>query len=381
RLVLPGWQNSPLSNRESQGTWTGDGKYFFFTSVREGLNHLWALRKETPLSLWKTPAPMRVTPGPLDVYEPLGDRSPERIFCKATKPRAALSRYVKETGTLEPYLSGISAEMIDFSKDGEWVVYIALPEASLVRSRIDGGERLQLTSPPLQATAPSWSPDGKQIGFMARMPGEGMQEHRIYLVTSSGDNLRMVQTGLGPSWSPDGRYLLFEHSSPSNPEAFHILDLKTNLVTDIPGSSDKSVPRWSPDGRYIAATADYWSKVAVFEFETQNWRTLTTYRGATLEEPGTRKGGGDGAFYPTWSHDGQWVFFIDWTPGFAGIYRISLSGGEPELVLDMMNPRTTPRTNYPGTLGGWFGLAPDDSILVAVQATEDEIYAIEWEDG
>jgi Tol biopolymer transport system component len=268
--------------------------------------------------------------------------------------------------------------MPDFSKDGQWTVYVTLPEASLVRSRIDGRDRIQLTSPPMQATLPKWSPDGEEIAFMARMPGE--REFGIYLVSALGSNLRLLQPGLGPSWSPDGRYLLFEQWDPSNPDSFKILDLKTNQVTAVPASENKTAPRWSPDGRYIAATADGWSRVVVFDSETRVWRTLATYRGG-LEEHECRKGSGDGVFFPTWSHDGQSIFYVDWTPGKAGIYRVALAGDEPETIIYFADPRTPPHRFYSGTLGGWFGLAPDDSLLFAVHASEEEIYAIEWEEG
>ena len=360
-----GGQNSPLQGWGSRGTWTRDGRYFFFTSARESLQDLWILKQDAVFGLWKKAKPIRFTPGPFDVTEPLVSRDGRKVFCTAKVPGAELSRIVPATELLEPYLSGISAEMPDSSRDGQWVVYVSLPEASLVRSRIDGRDRIQLTSPPMWATLPVWSPDGKEIAFMARMPGE--RGFKIYLISRSGDNLRLVTPGRHPSWSPDGRHLLFQQSASPNSASFHILDLTTSLITDVPDSEDKADPRWSSDGRYIAATAQMGSRVVVFDFETRAWRTLATHHG-------------DGVFFPTWSSDGQSVFYVEWTPGYAGIYKAELSGGEPELVFDMMHCNTTPRANYPGTLGSWYGLAPDDSILFAVQKSQDEIYALEWEE-
>lgn len=365
RPLLIGRQNSPLQGWGSRGTWTRDGRYFFFTSLRETLQDLWVLKEDALFGLWRKAKPFRFTPGPFDVIQPLVSRDGRKVFCTAKKPGAELSRIVPATGLLEPYLSGISAEMPDISRDGQWVVYVSLPEATLIRSRIDGRDRIQLTSPPMWATLPVWSPDGKEIAFTARAQGE--TGFKIYLISGSGADLRMVTPGIGPSWSPDGRRLLFENSAPQNSANFHILDLTTDLITDVPDSEDKIAPRWSSDGRYIAATAQMWSRVVVFDFATRAWSTLAaTY--------------GDGVFFPTWSRDGQSIFYIEWTPGYGGVYRARMSGGEPELVFDTEHCKTTPRVNYPGTLGGWFGLAPDDSILFAVQQSQAEIYALEWEE-
>ena len=64
-----------------------------------------------------------------------------------------------------PFLGGISAEFLDFSKDGQWVAYVSYPEGTLWRSKADGSERLQLTFGPDSAIMPRWSPDGKAIIF------------------------------------------------------------------------------------------------------------------------------------------------------------------------------------------------------------------------
>lgn len=375
--LLPGWQVSPFQNQDLFGAWTPDGKYFFFTAFESGVEGIYGLRESSFFSFWRDSQPFRLSLGPFGISQPLLSRDGSRIFCLGGSVRTQLVKYVGTTGTVEPYLSGISAEMTDFSKDGQWVAYVSLPEANLIRSRINGDERLQLTSHPLRISTPAWSPDGKTIGFMARTRAD--EEFKIYFISPSGGDLHFVVEGLGPSWSPDGRYILFEHSGPGTPELFHILDLETNLVTDVPGSEDKAVPRWSPDGRYIAATAAAWSQLVVFDFETKAWHTLARYQGVR-EGKDTGKSYADGIFYPTWSRDGKSIFYIDWTPGFAGYYRVSLSGGEPEMVIDFSFPTSTPVESVSGTLGGWFGLAPDDSPIFPAKFAESEIYAIEWEE-
>ena len=63
-------------------------------------------------------------------------------------------RYDVKLHAFVPYLGGISAVFLDFSKDGQWVAYVAYPQGTLWRSRIDGSEALQLTFPPVSVIYP-----------------------------------------------------------------------------------------------------------------------------------------------------------------------------------------------------------------------------------
>ena len=106
-------------------------------------------------------------------------------------------------------MDGISAEFVDFSRDGQWVTYVSYPEGTLWRSRVDGGtQRLQLTFPPLRAAVPKWSPDGRQIAFYD-VGGAA----RLYLIAASGGEPKPASPhGRGemrPSWSRDGAELMY----------------------------------------------------------------------------------------------------------------------------------------------------------------------------
>src|SRR5262245_58617796 len=92
-----------------------------------------------------------------------------------------------------------------FPQDGEWVTYVTYPEGDLWRSKVDGSQRLRLSSPPLRATLPRWSPDGKKIAFTALMPGKPA---KTYLVSAEGGSpLQLTpeeRREQDPGWSPDG---------------------------------------------------------------------------------------------------------------------------------------------------------------------------------
>src|SRR5207342_650265 len=88
-----------------------------------------------------------------------------RIFEDGFVPRGELIRCDGKTRDFKPFLGGISAGEVDFSRDGKWVVYVSYPDRALWRSRIDGSDRLQLTQPPISAFLPHWSPAGTQISL------------------------------------------------------------------------------------------------------------------------------------------------------------------------------------------------------------------------
>jgi hypothetical protein len=67
-------------------------------------------------------------------------------------------RYDPKSKQFAPFLAGISAGELDFSRDGKWITYVSYPEQALWRSRVDGSDRLQLTYPPVLASLPHWSP-------------------------------------------------------------------------------------------------------------------------------------------------------------------------------------------------------------------------------
>jgi hypothetical protein len=76
--------------------------------------------------------------------------------------------FESKSGQFVPYLGGISAQDMDVSKDGEWVTYVSYLEGVLSRSRVDGNQRLQLTSLPMQVSYLAGRPMGNELLFRLR---------------------------------------------------------------------------------------------------------------------------------------------------------------------------------------------------------------------
>ena len=357
---LPDWN---AGGSECCGTWTPDGKHYVFQATVAGNSNIWALR-EGRLFGKSGHEPVQLTTGPMQIGGfdgPLVSKDGKKIFFVGTQSNAELSVYDSRLHEFVPYLSGIPAESVSFSKDGQWVAYVRLPEGTLWRMRMDGTEQLQLTFPPMKVFLPRWSPDGKRLAFWdLRADGHS----KVYTISADGGAPEALTSGEhnegDPTWSPDGNSLVFTTYCGGSPDSsIRVLDLKTRQVTDLPGSKGIYSPRCSPDGRYVAALTSGEHKVMLFDFKTQKW-----------EKPG-----GPGASFLNRSKDGKYVFFAGLEAGRApGFYRVDIATRKTEEVVRLgeAHAANSVAGNFP-----WYGITPDGSPLIARQVGTQEIYALD----
>ena len=158
--MFPGWQAEAAT---CCGSWMPDGKYFVFVAGGQ----IWAARRTGSLLRKVSDEPVQLTAGAVSYSYPVPGKDGNTIFAVAGFRRGELQRYDSRAKTFEPFLGGISAQDEAFSNDGTWVAYVSYPDCVLWRSKLDGSEKLQLSSPPIQALRPRWSPDGKEIAYFA----------------------------------------------------------------------------------------------------------------------------------------------------------------------------------------------------------------------
>jgi len=360
--LLRDWNSHPS---ECCGRWAPDGRYYVFQSRRDGGKNIWILPAKS--SLWgeRNYAPIQLTAGPLDFSRPLPGRDEKSLFAIGTLNRSELVRYDLHTREFVPYLFGVSAESVAFSRDEEWVTYISYPEGTMWRSRVDGSQRLQLTFPPMRVLVPRWSPDGKQIAFMAYLPGKPWN---IYVVSFEGGALKQVlaedNNQADPNWTSDGNSLVFGGLD-IDKLPIRILDLKNKHVSIVPGSAEYYSPRCSPDGRYVAAiTSQRPYRLMLFDSHSMRWTEL----------------GGFEISYPSWSRDGKYVYFLDWHArrSFMESGRISRVRISDRAVESVVELKKLGRLTV-GTVGNWMGLAPGDSPLLSRDISTQEVYSVQWQ--
>ena len=359
RRVLAREWNQP--SQECCGTWTRDGKYYFFESSRGNSHNVWALADTGSLMGARNHAPQQLTAGPLAFLFPIPGNDGKKLFVVGQQLRFELQRYDQNGRHFLPYLNGISAGELDFSRDGKWLTFVNYPDHTLWRSKLDGSERTQLTYPPLQAHLPHWSPDGTHIAFMASQPG---QSWKLYLISSQGGTPqaltkeRVNESDL--TWMPDGKSLVFGHMpwlqyANSSESGIEMLDVQTGKISALPGSEGLFSPRVSPDGRYVAALTADSKKLMLYEFATGKWSPLAQ---ATFA-------------YNSWSHDSRYVYLEDYSRG-DDIVRVSVHGGPLQV---MQSVKDVPRGSDPWA--SWLGLGPDDAPLLMRDQSTQEIYALD----
>jgi Tol biopolymer transport system component len=358
RPLLPGW-SQPAS--ECCGNWTSDGQEFVFESEHSGHNEIWAWR-ERP---WfrRDSQPRQITNGPLDYEAPSTSPGSHRIYFIGVNQQYELLKALPKSPAFTSLDQNLnSAALVEYSPDGQWVAWLNTSDGSLWRSRTDGSERIELTTPPLRIFSMKWSPDDKHLALMAEVPGTPW---KLYLIDSEGGKpaplLKEDRNEADPNWSADGKTLVFGRlpdrmDSERKAKAIYLLDMDTRKVTEVPGSVGLFSPRLSPDGRSILAIRLDQHALLLYDRAQQRWSTLTTH------------GAGD----PFWSHDGRFVYFQDFLEAGKPIYRIAIPGGEPQQVAMINDLRPIAATDY-----RLIGLAPGDLPMVSARTSTVNLYSVD----
>ena len=220
--VLPGWHAANPRYSMLLGHWTPDGDFFLFAAhdsaraVSETCQ-IWALDERHKAFHRPNPEPIQLTNGA--TYWGAGglaiSKDGGKVYATGVNMRGEL-RLMHAFGSREssPYLGAISAEFVDFSKDGRYIVYVTYPDGVMWRAERDGGALVQLTSPPLYPVLPRWSPDGTQILFFAKS-ASGIEA--IYTMPSLGGTPKRLLPNDGdqqtdPNWSTDGKKIVFDQT-------------------------------------------------------------------------------------------------------------------------------------------------------------------------
>jgi serine/threonine protein kinase/Tol biopolymer transport system component len=339
------WLGNPM---ERYGEWTPDGRYYIFNSNREGISNLWALEEKT--DWWRRPRrdPVQLTAGPVSYYQPVPSRNSKSVLAIGAQPSGELVRYDLQRKSFEPFFGSRSLSHLAFSPDGQWLAYVAYPEGTLWRARVDGTEQLQLTFSPFKVGSPRWSADGAHIAFPAAPPGQMLKN---YVIPVDGGNPEPfpaeAYSESSPDWIPGRNALTFSRDYGDEHPALYIYDRQAGRSQKVPNSDGLYGAEWSPDGRSMFA----------IDAATEQLMLVDIASGKRTKIAGP-------AAWPVWSPDSQYIYFARW--GFNWIFRVHVSDGQEEKFLEV-----------PFRLTPWpFTVAPDGSLIMLREHGRFDVYEL-----
>jgi len=260
----------------------------------------------------------------------------------ATRPAAAASRgqlmYTvwngpgyKDYSLLRINLDGTGGKKIvdlasepSWSPDGKRFVFYHWTDGLYI-ANADGSGAYKIISDG-EATYPDWSPRGDRIVYASPLGGG---KFKLFLVIDTGGVTTGKDLGPGnrPAWSPDGKRIAYDNCDAQGHCGVWLMNEDGGnphaLTTDGGGQA-----AWAPDGRHIAyaspSDGDY--EVAIINADGSGRRQLTNNTGNDA--------------LPTWSPDGQFIFYRTDQNGTAwAIYRMRADGSAKRKFVDaQVNP-------------------------------------------
>ncbi len=223
---------------------------------------------------------------------------------------------------------------------------------------------VRLTNTPAREFGPAISPDGKWVAYYS--DARGPTDVWVTYVDSGATlnltaSLKMrlpVRTNIGGlAISPDGASLAFYGTHDATRNTYDTWVMPAPLG----GTPHKLLEgmqgvQWSPDGKqlaYILPGSSVGDTLMVAQADGSNAREILP------------AAGGRHVHWPTWSRDGQSLYFIytyqPWNTEQSEIYRVPVAGGAPEAVVQSIR-----RAVYPVPLPGGdllFSANPDSVDL------------------
>ena len=247
-----------------------------------------------------------------------------------------------------------------FSSDGRLALEIrdAPPNIWVYESKLR-----RLTSDPVRAAKPAWTPDSLRIAFASGRADKSTLNLWWQRADGTGDATRLTESKnsqMPGSWHPSGRFLAFEEQNPKTSSDVMILPMDGGDVSGWgPGtptvfsnsSAVEREPMFSPDGHWLAYVSD--DEVYVRPFPGP---------GAAVQ---ISAGGGTPSGSPTWSRKNDEIFYGSNAQVMVVPYAVergSFRVGKPQLWSEARY-----QTRGPNRM---FDLHPDGERFVLAPATK-----------
>jgi TolB protein len=184
-------------------------------------------------------------------------------------------------------LAGVADAVLSY--DGTRIAFSAVAAGTRDRNDIwvqdlANSQRLKVTNIQGLQHEPAWSPDGKAVYFLSRIPEEGRPDHDIYRLTFPS-SVEQLTSGSGYHFDisvRDDGALLYSNNSTGDYEVW--LQLPSKAPVNLSNNSAKdSSPGFSPDGKAVVfeSSRDGVANIWVMSLDQRDASKLTSHaRGA-----------------------------------------------------------------------------------------------------
>jgi Tol biopolymer transport system component len=214
---------------------------------------------------------------------------------------------------------------LSLSPDGKVLAFSSREgdKSYIYTTPVRGGTPSRLTEP--GTWQPAFSPDGKKIAYVRERTAEdnGAGSDIWVIPATGGESVQvshLLGRAMGPVWSPDGKRIAF-HRAP-DPEIYAGQELWIVPVSERgePTATPTKIDQPLQSGRLVGWTPD--NKIGLL-LRNQRHKAIYTVPStggkATQVTP-------DGASWPSWSADGERIFYQSAKPEY-GISSVPAGGG------------------------------------------------------
>ncbi|MEO7102231.1 MAG: gamma-glutamyltransferase, partial [Gemmatimonadaceae bacterium] len=203
----PAWDREPA--------WSADGKSLVFASNRDGSSHLYRVQLDVAGAQGAQSSSQRVTDSNEWESDPTVAADGTLTFVRGRGPTARI--YVRSPDGKEQRLtkSKSGAELAPaFSPDGKQLAFVAVAETGTrLRIAIMHSDSTYTVVSNRDVEHPTWSPDGHRLAFGTRSGPPG-----VWVTTPQGDYVNLVSDRrAAPAWSPNGATLALVELPPPPP--------------------------------------------------------------------------------------------------------------------------------------------------------------------
>lgn len=194
---------------------------------------------------------------------------------------------------------------------------------------------VQFTSEPGTFLSPEFSPDGTQLAFASDIAG-GLE---IFVQPiHEGRARRLTHCGVcvEPAWSPDGQWIAFTNRGQGG---IWLVSPNGNVTRQL--TEFGSQPAWAPDSKTVVFAQPGSPVTGSLQWAAIDGSILWTVdvgSGSTRQLTRTMPGGA-GQGQPAFTADGKWVVFASGNFNSSKIWRVAVTGGEPEPLVSEEAPR------------------------------------------